>query len=55
MAADRIKIGLKCDECGDINYTTTKNPKTHTEKFSTKKYSPRLKKHTVHKEVKLKS
>jgi len=28
----RIKIGLKCIETGDINYTTMKNPKTHTEK-----------------------
>jgi len=50
-----IKIGLKCQECGDITYTTTKNPKTHTEKLEIKKYSPRLKKHTIHKEVKLKS
>ncbi|MEN8717846.1 MAG: 50S ribosomal protein L33 [Sulfurovum sp.] len=51
----RIKIGLKCQETGDINYSTTKNPKTQTEKFETKKYSPRLRKHTLHKEVKLKS
>jgi large subunit ribosomal protein L33 len=51
----RIKVGLKCTECGDINYTTTKNSKTMTEKLEIKKYSPRLKKHTVHKEVKLKS
>ena len=51
----RIKIGLKCQENGDINYTTWKNPKTHTEKFEVKKYSPRLKKHTLHKEVKLKN
>lgn len=51
----RVRIGLKCTECGDINYTTTKNSKTHTEKFETKKYSPRLKKHTLHKETKLKS
>jgi len=50
-----IKIGLKCVECGDINYTTTKNSKTYTEKFEAKKYCSRLKKHTVHKEVKLKS
>ncbi|AXX90664.1 50S ribosomal protein L33 [Arcobacter venerupis] len=55
MANIRIKIGLKCQENGDINYTTWKNPKTHTEKFEVKKYSPRLKKHTLHKEVKLKS
>ena len=27
MAAIRIKIGLKCQESGDINYTTWKNPK----------------------------
>ncbi len=51
----RIKIGLKCVECGDINYTTTKNNKTHSEKFETKKYCPREKKHTIHKETKLKS
>ncbi|MDD3324945.1 MAG: 50S ribosomal protein L33 [Sulfurospirillaceae bacterium] len=50
-----VKIGLKCVECGDINYTTTKNSKTHTDKFEMSKYCPRLKKHTVHKEVKLKS
>ena len=50
----RIKIGLKCTECGDINYTTMKNPKTYTEKFEIKKFSPRLNKHTIHKEVKLK-
>ncbi len=50
-----VKIGLKCSECGDINYTTTKNNKTITEKLELKKYSPRLKKHTIHKEVKLKS
>ena len=51
----RIKIGLKCEESGDINYTTTKNSKTMTEKFETKKYSQRLRRHTLHKEVKLKS
>jgi len=52
---DRIKIGLKCVESGDINYTTMKNPKTHTEKFEVRKYNSRLKKHTIHKEIKLKS
>ncbi|MDL0089358.1 50S ribosomal protein L33 [Campylobacter gastrosuis] len=51
----RVKVGLKCAECGDINYTTTKNSKTTTEKLELNKYCPRLKKHTVHKEVKLKS
>jgi large subunit ribosomal protein L33 len=55
MAGVRIKIGLKCTECGDINYTTMKNPKTYTEKFEIKKFSPRLNKHTLHKEIKLKN
>jgi large subunit ribosomal protein L33 len=49
----RDKIGLKCVECGDINYTTTKNKKTHPDKVEYKKYCPRLKKHTVHKETKI--
>ncbi len=50
-----VKIGLKCTESGDINYTTTKNSRTQTEKLELKKYSKRLKKRTIHKEVKLKS
>ncbi len=50
-----IKGGLKCSEAGDINYTTTKNTKNVTEKLELMKYSPRLKKRTLHKEVKLKS
>ena len=53
-SANRVKIGLKCSECNDINYTTTKNSKTKTEKLELRKYCPRLKKHTVHKAVKLK-
>ncbi len=51
----RIKIGLKCQECGEINYSTTKNSKTQSEKLELKKYCKRDKKHTIHKEVKLKS
>ena len=51
----RVKIGLKCTECGDINYTTTKNNKTQTGKFETMKFCKRLNKRTLHKETKLKS
>lgn len=51
----RIKVGLKCEESGDINYTTFKNNKNTTEKLELKKYCKRLRKHTLHKEVKLKS
>ncbi len=51
----KIKVGLKCEECGEINYTTTKNSRTQTEKLEFKKHCRRDKKHTVHKEIKLKS
>ncbi|MGE4295371.1 MAG: 50S ribosomal protein L33 [Campylobacterales bacterium] len=49
----RDKIGLKCVESGDINYTTTKNKKAHPEKVEIRKYCPRLRKHTIHKETKI--
>ena len=55
MAGSAIKIGMKCEDCNDINFTTTKNPKNMTEKFSTKKHCRRCNKHTIHKETKLKS
>jgi len=51
----RDKIGLKCVDCGDINYTTTKNKKLHTGKFEVRKYCKRERTHTSHKETKLKS
>ncbi len=50
-----IHVGLKCTETGDINYTTDKNKKKNLQKLELMKYSPRLRKHTLHKEVKLKS
>ena len=50
-----VKVGLKCEDCGHINYTTTKNNRTVTEKLALKKYCRNDKKHTVHKETKLKS
>ena len=52
--SSRVKVGLKCSKSGYINYNTYKNSKTTTEKLELKKYCPRLKKHTLHKEVKLK-
>ena len=50
-----IKLGLKCENCGDINYSTSKNSKTFTEKMELKKYCKRERIHTIHKEIKLKS
>ena len=43
-------IHLVCEETGDYNYTIRKKP--GAEKLKLKKYSPRLRKHTVHNEKK---
>ncbi|SMF42146.1 50S ribosomal protein L33 [Paenibacillus barengoltzii] len=47
----RAVITLACTECGDRNYTTTKNKKTHPERLELRKYSPRLRKYTIHRET----
>ncbi len=41
---------LVCEETGDYNYTIRRKPTG--EKLKLKKYSPRLRKHTVHNEKK---
>ena len=41
---------LVCEETGDYNYTVRRKP--GGEKLKLKKYSPRLRKHTVHNEKK---
>ncbi|MDQ0226890.1 50S ribosomal protein L33 [Metabacillus niabensis] len=48
----RVKITLQCTETGDKNYITTKNKRTHPERLELKKYSPRLKRMTIHRETK---
>jgi large subunit ribosomal protein L33 len=34
-------------------YTTSKNPKTKTEKIEIKKYDPKIRKHVTYKEAKI--
>jgi large subunit ribosomal protein L33 len=41
-------VHLVCEETGDLNYTLRR--KTGGEKLKVKKYSPRLRKHTLHNE-----
>ena len=43
-------VHLVCEETGDYNYTLRR--KTGGEKLKLKKYSPRLRKHTIHNEKK---
>jgi len=47
-------IGFECTECHNINYYSTKNKKTIKEKLELKKYCANCKKHTPHKETKVK-
>ena len=46
-------ITLQCGDCKNRNYTTTKNKKTQTDKFSIKKFCPKCRSHTLHKEGKI--
>lgn len=50
MSQDKL-IKIKCQETGDILYTT-RNKKNGDKKLELKKYNPKLRKHTVHKEIK---
>ena len=47
-------IGFECGDCKKINYYSTKNKKTLKEKLQLKKYCNSCKKHTKHKETKIK-
>ena len=49
---DRIALTLKCTECGEENYLTSKNKKKHPDRMEQKKYCPRCKKVTLHREKK---
>ena len=53
-AQARGYVWLQCTETGDLNYRVQKRIKGNPYKLELKKYSPRLKKHTVHKESKKK-
>ena len=48
----RDNIILQCTDCKERNYTGTRNKKKQTERLETKKYCPRCRHHTVHRETK---
>ncbi|RJS59812.1 50S ribosomal protein L33 [Bacillus sp. PK3_68] len=48
----RVTITLACTETGDRNYMKTKNKRTNSERLELKKYCPRLKRPTLHRETK---
>ncbi|MEX0772252.1 MAG: 50S ribosomal protein L33 [Balneolales bacterium] len=50
---NRIQVILECTEApGTSRYVTTKNRRTTTGRVEINKYNPKLRKHTLHKEIK---
>ncbi|MHA1189452.1 MAG: 50S ribosomal protein L33 [Alphaproteobacteria bacterium] len=52
--AATIKVRLVSEEGTGYFYVTRKNSRTMTEKMSVRKYDPRLRKHVMFKEAKIK-
>jgi large subunit ribosomal protein L33 len=48
----RVIIHLACSQCKERTYTTTKNRKNDPNRLELKKYCPRCRAHTPHKETK---
>lgn len=46
----RINFLLRCEECKEENYLTQKNKRNTADRLEMKKYCPRCKKVTLHKE-----
>jgi len=47
----RPKITLACQECKSRNYITRKNRRNDPDRLELKKFCPRERKHTVHRET----
>ena len=48
----RIVIHLACTECQERTYTSTKNKRNDSQRLELKKYCPRCRNHTLHRETK---
>ncbi|MBN2149541.1 MAG: 50S ribosomal protein L33 [Anaerolineales bacterium] len=48
----RLVVTLACTECKERNYTTEKNRRNDPARIEFKKFCPRCRKHTVHRETK---
>ena len=48
----RVLVTLECNQCKERNYQTRKNKRTTTERIEMKKFCPRCRAHTAHKETK---
>ncbi len=54
MAKKEVRpvITLACSECKERNYTTQKNRRNDPGRIEFKKFCPRCRKHTLHRETK---
>jgi large subunit ribosomal protein L33 len=48
----RPTVTMACADCKERNYTTTKNRNTQRERLEFRKYCPRCRAHTAHRETK---
>lgn len=48
----RVNVTLECTECKERNYLTSKNKRNNTERLEVKKYCPRERTVTLHRETK---
>ena len=48
----RVNINLECTDCKERNYLTTKNKRNNPDRLESKKYCPRCRKVTLHRETK---
>jgi len=49
----RIQVTIECtEEPGTSRYSTTKNRRNTTGRLELRKYNPKLRKHTLHREIK---
>jgi len=48
----RVIIHLACTECKERTYTTTKSKKNDPQRLELRKYCPRCRTYTLHREVK---
>ena len=49
---NRMIVTLACSECKERNYTTEKNRKNDPGRLELRKFCPRCRKHTTHRETK---
>ncbi|MFC6464144.1 50S ribosomal protein L33 [Marinilactibacillus sp. GCM10026970] len=48
----RVNVTLECTETGERQYITTKNKRNNPERLELKKYSPKLRRKALFREVK---